>query len=121
MKTASTTPPKNPATVPMVRADQKWKHDADDGNLQVDARAPDDPGEDIAAKIVGAEGMRKRRRDHTHLRILQDRIVGRDQWRGERNQQEHHKDAGTNGKRHVTAEKPAPRNSHADHWWPPSS
>ena len=52
------------------RADQEGKNDADQRHLQVEARAPDNAREDIAAEIVGAEGMQQRRRLQPHIGIL---------------------------------------------------
>ena len=39
-------------------ADEEGEQDAERAHLQVDARAPDDPREDVAAEVVGAERMR---------------------------------------------------------------
>ena len=62
MKMVSTMPPKIAGDRAERGADDEREEHADDPHLQVDARAPDDAREDIAAEIVGAERMRQDRR-----------------------------------------------------------
>ena len=102
-------PPKKPAIGADGRADQKRKEDADHRDLQIDARAPDDARENIAAEIVGAEGMQKGRRpEDATCGVLQDRIVGRDQEARRSPAGEKQQYAGADGKREPLAEEPAP-------------
>src|SRR5262249_43792187 len=56
---------------------------AEDAHLQIETRAPDDAGEDVAAEIVGAQQMRAARRQQRGGQVLLERIVRRQPGRGE--------------------------------------
>ena len=50
----------------------------EDADLEGDARAEEDPREDVAAELVGAEEVRRRRRPQLVGELLVDRVVGRE-------------------------------------------
>nr|BFE91619.1 hypothetical protein GCM10020185_21550 [Pseudomonas brassicacearum subsp. brassicacearum] len=54
------------------------KNHPDHGNLQVDARAPDHSGKNVAAEIVRAERMGQARPQQADIGVLGNRIEGRD-------------------------------------------
>ena len=59
--------------VPMT----KGKKHAEDAHLEIEPGAPDDPRENVAAEIVGAEEMDRIGRLQRRLQILGDGVVGR--------------------------------------------
>ena len=83
------------------RADQDH-HEADD--VERDARAVDDARVDVAAELVGAEPVRRRRRLQAVGEILGGRRMGRDPWRQRRDQHQRQHDAEPGDRQRVAAE-----------------
>ena len=68
-------------------ADDEGKEDAEDAHLEIEPGAPDDPREDVAAEIVGAEEMDRIGRLQLGRQILRDGVIGRQPGRRQRQYQ----------------------------------
>ena len=75
---ASTTPPTRPAIMPIGTPSATRDRDRDDAGEQRRARAPDDARQHVAADVVGAEPVRRRRRLAYRAPARLDRIVRRE-------------------------------------------
>ena len=74
----SVQPPKNPAAGAGERADREGQRHRGERDGEVEARGDDDPAQDVAAELVGAEPVRARRRLQRLRGVARERIVGRD-------------------------------------------
>ena len=84
--TLSVTPRKKPADEPGERADEGGDADRDDRDERRVGDAGGDPGEDVAAELVGAEEVVEARPLQPRRRILRRRLAG--QQPGDREQRE---------------------------------
>ena len=103
-----------PASVAGEQAERHADGGRDDDDEQrpeqAQARADDDPGEDVAARIVGAERMRKADRAEAVDEVDRIGIVRHDPLADQRNEDEHRDDGGRRDHRDARARRgqPAP-------------
>ena len=90
-----------PGYQPDERADHERDRDADEADLEIDAGGVDDPGENVAPELVGAEPMRQAWRLEPAFEPERGGIVRRDR-RGEDGERGDREDAGQ-----PDAERPA--------------
>ena len=84
---SSSQPPRRAASAPMTDAGHRADHQGDRGDGHREPAAPHQPGQHVAAEVVGAEPVLGRRPGQPVGQVLGGRVVRRDPGREHQDQQ----------------------------------